>query len=70
MLFDLGRASLAAVTMLALALAASVLLRNAPSPVAEACCASRLDPDRGLAYGALPADVDTAAILARALPEP
>jgi putative acyl-CoA dehydrogenase len=36
--------------------------------VADAYCAGRLEPDRGLAYGTLPADVDTHAILDRALP--
>ena len=52
---------------LGLALQASLLVEHAPADVADAFCASRLGPDRGLNYGAQP----TAAahrILARHLP--
>jgi putative acyl-CoA dehydrogenase len=51
---------------LALALEASLLVRFAPPFVADAFCASRLD-DGGRAFGTLPAGVDGAAIVARAL---
>ena len=49
----------------ALALAASLLLRHAPMPVAEGFIRARL-ADPGLAYGSLPADIETGAILDRA----
>ena len=52
---------------LALAFQASLLVRFAPSFVADAFCAARLG-DGGRAYGTLPAGVDGAAIVARALP--
>jgi putative acyl-CoA dehydrogenase len=52
---------------LARALQASLLLRAAPAPVADAFCASRLAEGDAL-FGALPADGDFEAILARALP--
>jgi putative acyl-CoA dehydrogenase len=51
---------------MALALQASLLLRHAPAPVADAFCAGRLDT-RGLAFGDLPGGVDGAAIVERAL---
>ncbi len=51
---------------LALALQASLLLRHAPAPVAEAFCAGRLD-GRGLAFGDLPRGIDGATIVERAL---
>lgn len=54
---------------IALALQASLLLRQAPSAVADAFIASRLAGASGLAYGTLDRTVDTAAILARAWPE-
>jgi putative acyl-CoA dehydrogenase len=57
-----------AVERLALALQASLLLRGAPSAVAEAFCASRLGEAPGLAYGALPAGLPLEGIVARALP--
>ena len=52
---------------LALALQASLLVRNAPAAVADAFCAVRLGGDGGRAYGTLPAGVDTEAIVDRAL---
>ena len=55
------------VERLALALQAAVLLR-AGSPAAEAFCRSRLAGDHGGAMGTLPAGVDHAALVARALP--
>ena len=56
------------VERLALALQGSLLVRNAPAAVADAFCAARLGGDGGRAYGTLPAGVDTAAIVDRALP--
>ena len=56
-----------AVEDLALAFQASLLVRTGPPAVADAFCAGRLGPDRGRAYGTLPAGVDAEAILARAL---
>ena len=55
------------VERLAVALQASLLLRVAPGPVADAFCASRLGGG-GRLFGTLPARTDFAAILARALP--
>ena len=62
---DEARARLA-VEQLALALQASLLQRHAPAAVADAFRAARLGG--GLAYGALPAGVDTAAIVERHRP--
>lgn len=53
---------------LALALQGSLLVRHAPAAVADAFCASRLEPGAGRNYGTLPDGVDTAAIVARHLP--
>jgi len=53
---------------MALALQASLLVRHGDPAVADAFCASRLGGDGGLAYGALPPGVDTAAIVARHRP--
>jgi putative acyl-CoA dehydrogenase len=53
---------------LAVGFIASLLVRFSIPAVADAYCVGRLDPDRSLAYGALPADADTNAILDRALP--
>jgi putative acyl-CoA dehydrogenase len=53
---------------MALVLQGSLLVRHAPAAVADGFCASRLAGDRGAAFGTLPADVDTAAIVRRALP--
>ena len=51
---------------LALALQASLLIRHSPPAVSEAFCGGRLGA-RGLAFGDLPAGVDGAAIVERAL---
>jgi putative acyl-CoA dehydrogenase len=51
---------------LAVAFQASLLLRHAPSAVADAFCAGRLG-EGGRAYGTLPPSVDAAPILERAL---
>jgi putative acyl-CoA dehydrogenase len=56
---------------IAVAVAAAVLLRDAPAPIASAFCATRLAPHAfgGGAFGALPAGRGVAeAIVARALP--
>src|SRR3954449_11434822 len=53
---------------LALALQGSLLVRHAPSAVADAFCAARLGGAGGLAYGTLPAGIDTAAIVERHTP--
>lgn len=53
-----------------LAVQAALLLRHAPPFVADAFVRSRLAQAPGGAYGRLPAGVDCAAILARALVEP
>ncbi|MHB2022069.1 MAG: acyl-CoA dehydrogenase family protein [Mycobacteriales bacterium] len=50
----------------ALLLAAGLLLRHAPEPVADAFVRARLSDEAGVAFGALPAGVDLPAILARA----
>ncbi|MEU6619857.1 acyl-CoA dehydrogenase family protein [Streptomyces litmocidini] len=57
------------VERLALVLQGSLLVRHGHPAIADAFCASRLDGDRGLAFGTLPAGVDTAAIIARSGPE-
>jgi putative acyl-CoA dehydrogenase len=56
------------VERLALALQASLLVRHGDPAVADAFCASRLTGDHGLAFGTLPAGVDTARIIERARP--
>jgi putative acyl-CoA dehydrogenase len=53
---------------LAVALQASLLVRGAPPAVADAFCAARLAGEGGRVYGTLPAGVDAAAIIDRALP--
>jgi putative acyl-CoA dehydrogenase len=53
------------VERLALALQASLLLRHAPTAVADAFCASRLAGEGGKAFGTLPAGTDFGAILER-----
>jgi putative acyl-CoA dehydrogenase len=55
------------VERLALALQASLLLRHAPAAVADGFRAARLGGG-GLAYGALPAGIDVAAIVERNRP--
>ena len=54
---------------LACTLQASLLVRHAPSAVADAFCRSRLAGDAGLAFGTLPAGVDLDPLLHRALPQ-
>ncbi|MFE8947044.1 DNA alkylation response protein [Streptomyces sp. NPDC007856] len=56
------------VERMALALQASLLVRHAPHPVADAFCASRLGGDWGHAFGTLSAGTDLDTILERALP--
>ncbi|GGU99810.1 DNA alkylation response protein [Streptomyces filipinensis] len=56
------------VERMALALQASLLVRHAPHPVADAFCASRLGGDWGHSFGTLPAGAGLDAILERALP--
>jgi putative acyl-CoA dehydrogenase len=56
------------VERLALALQASLLVRNAPAAVADAFCAARIGGEGGRAYGTLPPGVDASAIVDRALP--
>ena len=53
---------------LALALQGSLLVRHAPAALADAFCATRLAGDGGRVYGTLPAGVDAAGIIERALP--
>ncbi len=50
---------------MALCLQGSLLVRNAPAPVADAFCAARLAGDGGFEYGTLPAGTDFEAIIAR-----
>jgi putative acyl-CoA dehydrogenase len=54
------------VETMALVLQGSLLVRHGEATVADAFCASRLDGDRGNAFGTLPSGVDTAAIIERA----
>ena len=56
------------VERLALALQGSLLVRNAPAPIADAFCASRLGGDWGHAFGTLPAGTDFEAIIDRHVP--
>ena len=56
-----------AIEDLALAFQASLLVRTAPSAVADAFCAGRLGDARGRVYGTLPAGVDAEAVIGRAL---
>jgi len=54
------------VEQLALALTASILLRNAPNPIGEAFCATRLAGDHGSALGTLPPGTNFDTIIERA----
>jgi len=54
---------------MALALQGAVLVRSAPSFVADAFCATRLCDRRGLTCGALDAKIDVDALVARAMPQ-
>jgi len=56
------------VERMALVLQASLVVRHAPAPVADAFCATRLAGDRGQAFGTLPSGVDTAGLIERAAP--
>jgi putative acyl-CoA dehydrogenase len=53
------------VERMALVLQGSLLVRYAPSAVADAFCGSRLAGDHGLAFGTLPGGVDFAGVLER-----
>jgi putative acyl-CoA dehydrogenase len=53
---------------IALATQGAMLVRFAPTAVADAFCASRLDGESGRAFGALPRGLDLAAIIGRARP--
>ena len=59
---------------IAVTLAAALLVRHAPAPVADAFCASRLEPGfpggPGAPFGTLPARLDLTAIIDRARAEP
>ncbi len=57
------------VERLALVFQGSLLVRHGNPAVADAFCASRLDGDRGLAFGTLPAGLDTASIIERSGPD-
>jgi|HubBroStandDraft_4_1064222.scaffolds.fasta_scaffold60621_1 putative acyl-CoA dehydrogenase len=57
------------VESMALCLQGALLVRHAPSAVADAFCAARLAGDGGLEYGTLPAGTDFEAIIARSRPE-
>jgi putative acyl-CoA dehydrogenase len=54
--------------MLVLAVQGALVVRFAPPAVADAFCASRLEGERGGAFGTLPSGVDMAAIVERAAP--
>lgn len=53
---------------LALALQAALLIRHAPSAVADAFCRGRLGTERSFLFGALPSGLDLRTILTRAWP--
>jgi putative acyl-CoA dehydrogenase len=55
---------------LILAVQAALLLRYAPTSVAEAFCLSRLGEDPGGTFGLLPPGIDCRAIVERAAPRP
>ena len=57
------------VERMALVLQGSLLVRHAPTAVADAFCASRLAGDWGHAFGTLPRGVDTEALVERVLPQ-
>jgi putative acyl-CoA dehydrogenase len=58
------------VEQLALVFQGSLLVRHAPTAVADAFCGSRLGGDWGVAFGTLPVGVDTATLIDRAAVEP
>jgi putative acyl-CoA dehydrogenase len=53
---------------MALALQGAILARHAPSAIADAFCASRLDGEAGRAYGTLPSGLSLDEIIERARP--
>jgi putative acyl-CoA dehydrogenase len=55
--------------LLALGLQGSLLVRHAPTEVADAFCLSRLAGESGLAFGTLPAETNFAAIIERSRPQ-
>ncbi|MGZ8735309.1 MAG: isovaleryl-CoA dehydrogenase [Acidimicrobiia bacterium] len=63
---DLERLARRTVEGLALALQASLLLRHAPASVGDAFVHARVGPERGLAFGALPAGIDVDTLVSRA----
>ncbi|MFJ6081279.1 acyl-CoA dehydrogenase family protein [Streptomyces sp. NPDC092369] len=58
------------VERLALVLQGSLLVRFAPSEVADAFCAARLGHDGGATFGTLPSTLDLASVVERARPRP
>jgi putative acyl-CoA dehydrogenase len=56
------------VELMAVALQASLILRYSTPETTDAFCASRLEADRGRAYGTLPSGVDAASIVERHRP--
>ena len=62
---DAARQARRLVEMLALALQASLLMRNTPSAVSDAFIGARLGTERGHLFGVLPIGTDLAAILER-----
>jgi putative acyl-CoA dehydrogenase len=56
------------VERLALAVQGALMVRHAPPAVAEAFLATRIGGERGLAFGTMPATVDSASIIDRARP--
>jgi putative acyl-CoA dehydrogenase len=62
------RAARSLVAAMALGLQAAVLLEGGDPQIADAFCAARLGPSRGLVYGELPTGIDNDAIVARAAP--
>jgi len=57
------------VERMAIALQASILVRHGDPAVADAFCATRLDGDRGRAFGTLPTGVDCSRIVERHRPQ-
>ena len=53
---------------MALALQGAILVRNAPSFVSDAFCATRLCDHPGLSCGAMDAKIDVDSLISRAMP--
>jgi putative acyl-CoA dehydrogenase len=53
---------------MALVFTGALVVKQSPTYVADAFCASRLARDSGNAYGTLPRGIDTRAIVERAAP--